>query len=128
MQSSHQSVRLRTHGASAPVECQLSGFSWITVHPAPADPAVSPSLDPGEAEAIALARATSARLILIDEQRGRAAARRLSLPVSGSLGVLLEAKAQGFIPLIRPYLDQMVAQGRHISPQLHAQAFALAGE
>lgn len=85
-------------------------------------------LDPGEAEGIALARATSARLVLIDEQRGRAAAKRLGLPVSGSLGVLIEAKTAGHIPLVRPYLDQMIAQGRHIGPQLRSQVLSLAGE
>ncbi len=106
----------------------LMGFHWITISAAPTDPAVPTTLDPGEAEAIALARAVAARLLLIDEQRGRAAARRLGLPVSGSLGVLLEAKAQGIIPLVRPYLNQMLAQGRHIGLQLQAQVLALAGE
>lgn len=106
----------------------LTGFPWISIHPAPDDPAVPTTLDPGEAEAIALARAVSARLVLIDERRGRAAAKRLGLPVSGSLGVLLEAKSERLIPHVRPYLDQMIAQGRRISPQLRAQALSLAGE
>lgn len=111
-----------------PLRPSLDGFSWLSVHHAPVDPTVPSSLDPGEAEAIALARAVTARLLLIDEQRGRAAAKRLGLPVSGSLGVLLEAKLQGHIPLIRPHLDQMMAQGRRISAQLRQQVLSLAGE
>lgn len=106
----------------------LTGFSWIAVHAASADPAVPATLDAGEAEAIALARASGARLILIDEQRGRAVAGRLGLKVAGSIAVLLDAKAQGIIPLIRPYLDQMIAQGRRIGARLYNQALALANE
>lgn len=106
----------------------LDSFSWITVHTISPDPAVPAALDPGEAEAIALARASRAQLILIDEQRGRAAAKRLGLVVAGSIAVLLEAKAQSIIPLIRPFLDQMIAQGRRIGARLYGQALELAGE
>jgi uncharacterized protein len=101
---------------------------WIAVHTALPDADVPATLDAGEAEAISLARANGARLILIDEQRGRAAAKRLGLAVAGSIAVLLEAKAQAIVPMIRPYLDQMVAQGRRISPRLYGQALSLAGE
>lgn len=106
----------------------LVGFPWISVHAAPADPVVPATLDAGEAEAIALARANGVRLLLMDELRGRTAARRLGLRVTGSIGILLEAKLQGIIPLIRPYLEQMIAQGRRIGPALYAQALSLAGE
>jgi uncharacterized protein len=106
----------------------LDSFPWITVRAASPDPAVPVTLDAGEAEAIALTRAIGARLILIDEQRGRAAAKRLGLVVAGSIAVLLEAKAQAIIPLIRPHLDQMVAQGRRIGARLYSQALALAHE
>jgi predicted nucleic acid-binding protein len=100
----------------------------MTSATSPADPDVPTNLDAGKAEAIALARAIGARLLLLDEQRGRAAARRLGVPISGSLGVLVEAKTQGLISLVRPYLDQMIAQGRHISPRLQAHVLSLASE
>ena len=86
------------------------------------------TLDAGEAEAIALARASGARLILIDEQRGQAAGKRLSLVVAGSIAVLLNATARTLIPLVRPYLDQMIAQGRRIGPRLYREALTLANE
>ena len=50
------------------------------------------TLDPGEAEAIALAMEMSADLILLDERDGRIAAERAGLRVTGLLGVLLRAK------------------------------------
>jgi len=90
--------------------------------------AVADSLDAGEAATISLALATQARLVLIDAHTARTAARRLGLTISGSLGVVIEAKRQQLISLVRPYLDQMMAQGRYISPQLRQQAVQLAGE
>jgi predicted nucleic acid-binding protein len=42
--------------------------------------------------------------------------------------VLIESKTAGHIPLVRPYLDQMIEQGRHIGPQLRSQVLSLAGE
>lgn len=106
----------------------LTQIGWITIHPTLPDSAVPPSLDPGEAETISLARQIQVTVLLIDEQRGRAAAKRLGLTVSSSLGVLLDAKGQGYIPLVGPYLDQMIAQGRHIGSQLRMQILSLAGE
>lgn len=106
----------------------LATLSWIIVHTVASDPAVPASLDAGEAEAIALARMLSARLILLDERRGRAVAEQLGLPVAGSLTVLLEAKRQGHLPLVAPVIDQMIAQGRRISPRLRVEVLRRAGE
>ena len=47
-------------------------------------------LDRGETESIALA-VTVNGLLLIDEERGRAAARGRGIPVRGTLGILIEA-------------------------------------
>ena len=65
------------------------------------------TLDPGEAAAINLAAEIHADLLLIDELRGRAAAVQLGLRVKGTLGVLLEAKARGLIPLLAPVLERL---------------------
>lgn len=63
----------------------------------------------GEAEAIALAIQLNADVLLIDERRARKVAIELGLPVTGILGVLLEAKSQGLIAAVKPILDQMEA-------------------
>jgi uncharacterized protein len=63
----------------------------------------------GEAEAIALAQELGADILLIDERRARKTALELGLPVTGLLGVLLEAKKAGLISALKPILDRMEA-------------------
>lgn len=116
-------------GQSAhPQRPDLDSVSWLTVHPAPSDPLVPSSLDAGEHDAIALARAVQASRILLDERDARMAAMRLNLVVTGSVGVLLAAKHVGIILHVKPYLDRMLAQGRYISPSLYEQVMRQVGE
>ncbi len=70
--------------------------------------ALRDQLDPGEAEAIAVAIELNAGLLLVDEKRGRRIAMDRGLAVTGLLGVLAEAKARGFITEGRPVLDDMI--------------------
>lgn len=64
-------------------------------------------LDPGEAEAIALALETRAELLLMDERLGRDTARHLGLPFTGLIGLLVEAKRKGLILSIKHELDTL---------------------
>lgn len=64
-------------------------------------------LDEGEAEAICLAKELNADRLLIDETAGRAAARRVGVPVMGLLGVLLLAKHKGRIERVAPLLQRL---------------------
>jgi len=108
---------------------RLDELTWITIIPSVSVlPGLSPNLGTGEAQAISLAIAQHARAILLDEQLARATARQLSLPVVGTLGVLVAAKQTGLLPDVKPVLDMMLAQGRHISDTLYAQILKAADE
>jgi predicted nucleic acid-binding protein len=73
--------------------------SWFRVQSVSSDQLalVSAELDPGEREAITLAQILGADLLLIDEALGRAEARRRSLRVTGTLGILRAAAERGLI-------------------------------
>jgi hypothetical protein len=67
-------------------------------------------LDPGEAEAIALAVELNADRLLMDERLGRAAAMRVGLQVIGVLGILIAAKRNNLIQEVKPLLDALIEQ------------------
>ncbi len=61
-------------------------------------------LDPGESEAIALALQMGFGRVLMDEHEGRERAKALGLRPLGVIGILMRAKRDGGIPLVRPLL------------------------
>jgi len=103
---------------------------WMIVQ-APVDVGMVAALrlvvDAGESEAIALAYERGIRIIL-DDRKAREAARRLGVPVTGTVGLLLKAKEAGVIPVIRPVLDTLDANQFRIGEALRAEALRLAGE
>ena len=73
--------------------------SWLLVESVPPTEIqlVTAELDLGEREAIALAHLLRADLLLIDELSGRAEAKRRSLRVTATLGILRTAAERGLI-------------------------------
>ncbi len=86
------------------------------------------SLDRGEAEVLALANELAARLVIIDERKARSYAKRLGLPLTGTLGVVLTAKEKGLISAVKPLINNLVNEGFYVSPELVRKAIKLAGE
>ena len=64
-------------------------------------------LDPGETAAIALACQLKSDVLLMDEKRGREAARHCGLVVAGVLGELIHAKLAGWIPNVRDEIQRL---------------------
>ncbi len=86
-------------------------------------------IDLGEAEAIVLALELKADLLLMDERRGRELAINYGLKVIGLLGVLLQAKRNGFVHTVKPLMDQLIEDADfRVSSQLYAIILQTAGE
>jgi len=85
-------------------------------------------LDRGEAEVLALAEERAARLVIIDELRGRRYAKRLEIPLTGTLGVLLLAKEKGLVDELAPLLRQLQEAGIFLNTALIDEVLRLAGE
>ena len=76
--------------------------SWLVVeHVADAADARLARLDPGERQAIQLAKREHADLLLMDEKIGVRIAREQGLAVTGTLGVLLQAAGRGLVDVER---------------------------
>ena|SRR5438132_12512 len=84
---------------------------WIVMKPNPATrfPLL---LDPGEIAAIALAQSEKADILLIDEKRGRAAARALGIKVAGVLGELIFAKRVASISSVKSEIHRLRTDAR----------------
>ncbi len=105
--------------------------SWINVtDPAPREVASLEylGLGAGEISVIALAVERGDCLLAIDDQRARKAAERLDLNVTGTLGVLIEAKRSGIIPSISPMIDEIQLTNFRLSSELINLALDRAGE
>jgi hypothetical protein len=117
----------RTAGVSLPDPTTLD---WITIRrptSAAAVPLVT-DLGPGEAEVLMLALEAREAVVILDDALARRAAAMLGLRVTGTLGLLLDAKRAGLIPAITPILDQLHALHFRLASHTRSAVLALAGE
>ncbi|MDI3520429.1 MAG: uncharacterized protein PWR04_417 [Anaerophaga sp.] len=98
----------------------LSKIDWINIKEIQDKKAIKffLDLDAGEAEAIALATKINADLIILDEKLGRFHAKHADLKVTGTIGILVKAKAKGFIKKLKPLLDELTNKDVWISEKL----------
>lgn len=75
-------------------------------------------LDLGEAESIVLAIEMKVDYLIIDEKIGRKLAERYGLKIIGILGILIQAKKEGIIDKVKPYIDNLKRIGFWINPKL----------
>ncbi len=67
--------------------------------------------------------------MLIDERLGRQAAKDLDIKIAGILGILLLAKGQNLIEVVKPIMDNLISQAHfQVSSQLYADVLKTADE
>ena len=85
--------------------------------------------DKGESEALVLAIELGVSIILMDETRGRAMARRLGLSAVGVIGIFIKAKRANMIGEIKPLLLRLRSENNfYISDALMRDALTSVGE
>jgi predicted nucleic acid-binding protein len=86
-------------------------------------------LDQGEAEALALALETKARLVLLDESAARLKAKQIGIPCTGVLGILRKARTDGRIPSLKAEILRLRSEARFfVSRGLEDRLLASVGE
>jgi predicted nucleic acid-binding protein len=107
-----------------------AALAWVTVRSPSHASGLLPSLTlgPGETEVIALTLECGDAVAVLDDRIARQAAQSLGLRVTGTLGLLLDAKYAGLIPIVAPVLDELQARRFRLAPQTRAAILKLAGE
>lgn len=85
-------------------------------------------IDAGEAESIQLALEQNARLLIIDDRKGRKTAKSHGIQVIGTGGILISAKKAGLLGKVAPILDELAGVGYRLSPELCERIIELADE
>lgn len=86
------------------------------------------SLGAGESAVLAVARAQSPALAIIDDAAARACARAIGVPVMGTLGVVLRAKRLGIVSSAADIVRGLRRAGLYIADSTIASALATVGE
>ncbi len=109
-------------GSGQPGAEEVNTFEWIEVVQVEECPLLTllrGELDKGEAETIALGVELKADLMLLDERLARDIASRLKVPFIGLLAVLVDAKNHGYIPAVKPLMDDLINKGFWINKKLY---------
>ena len=104
---------------------------WMHVETAPAPDEAShmrAKLHAGEIESIMLAKTTGAALVILDDNAAKKVAKHLRLGVTGTLGVLVRAKHEGYIDSVIPALKELESIGFYASERVKALVLSRAGE
>lgn len=85
-------------------------------------------LGEGERAVIALARRSNGTIAGLDDRQARQFASGLGLTVKGTVGLIIDAKQAGLIPVAHDLLELLRQTGFRLDRQLFETALSLAGE
>ncbi|MEA5582687.1 DUF3368 domain-containing protein [Nodularia harveyana UHCC-0300] len=110
---------------------EFEDANWLEKMPTPLNhisPFLLNSLDLGEASVIQLAINENIPTVCIDEAVGRRVARLSGLSLTGTIGILLRAKQEGYSINIKEAIHRMIVRGIRLSETLINFALQQAGE
>jgi predicted nucleic acid-binding protein len=121
----------KTLGLNLP---DVKSLNWITViSPKSGDlPITVTGLGQGEMEVLLLALEFNAKakgaIAIIDDARARDVAERLGIKLTGTLGILLDAKRLGLVSEVAPLIERLQTLGFRLASQTREAILKLAGE
>jgi predicted nucleic acid-binding protein len=122
--------QIHGHGMDDPTVRGIDRVDWLTIIPGPVIPPAIAAwrLGLGESAVLALASAEAGSWAVVDDWGARRCARSLSIPVIGTLGLVLLAKQEGLIPAARPVIERLRRSGMYLSDEIIREALARVGE
>lgn len=120
-------------GAGKSGSQEVANAVWISKHIVLNQQAVTDLLNQtklqiGESEAIILAQELNADLLILDDNNARKEAKTRNVSVTGTVGILLLAKQQGLIAVVKSSLDALLQSGFRLSTTTYQATLKLAGE
>ena len=116
---------------SEPAKQRVRSATWIKVE-AIQDPSQKDifraRLHAGEVEVMILAREQNADLVIMDDNAAKKTAKFLGLNVTGTLGILLKAKKEGYLEMVEPIMNELIVDGLFISDTVKGYVLKEAGE
>ena len=108
----------------------ITTLKWVTIRRPVSVAAVAlvTDLGPGETEVLMLALELREAVVILDDALARRMAEALGLRLTGTLGLLLDAKRAGLIPAIGPFFDRLQELRFRLEPHTRAAVLELAGE
>jgi predicted nucleic acid-binding protein len=109
---------------------KVAECNWIRVRKVtiPAFIKMIPDLGQGEAEVLALGCEEVEPLLIIDDALARKIAKLQTFKITGTAGVLLKAKKEGYFKEIKPILGRLKETGFYLSAALIAEILKISGE
>lgn len=117
----------RRRGVNLP---DLSEHGWLKVQAPSCRDALHLVFDlgPGETQVLALALESSNPVVVLDDALARRVAESLKISLTGTLGLLLDAKHAGIITAVAPAMDHLQSLGFRLSSHTRHAVLKLAGE
>jgi predicted nucleic acid-binding protein len=85
-------------------------------------------MGPGETQVLMLALESRDAIVVLDDALARQTAENLGIRLTGTLGLLLDAKRAGIIAVVAPLLDRLQSLRFRLAPHTRAAVLKLAGE
>jgi predicted nucleic acid-binding protein len=117
----------RSLGVALP---NINSLNWVSIQQARSQqilPLVT-ELGAGEREVLALGVEITDSLLVLDDALGRSYANLLGLQLTGTLGIILKGKQQGYLSEVAPILDKLNALQFRLSSSTRDAVLKLAGE
>ena len=105
-------------------------LDWVTIcrpESASAERLVT-DLGPGETEVLMLALERPGAVVVLDDAVARRVATGLGIRLTGTLGLLIDAKRAGHIPAVEPLLDRLQDLRFRLAPHTREAVLTLADE
>lgn len=117
----------RRRGLDLPVP---EALAWVDLHTPSSDKVVRlvADLGPGETVVLLLALERTNPVVILDDALARRHAEVLGIALTGTLGILWDAKRRGLVPAVTPLVDDRQHLGFRLNEGTRNAVLRLAGE